>query len=281
MSHCITIASACHLYYRKTCLIPNTNVSEPVRSCHHKGRVHSKAALEWLYWKEHCEGQSEPQTSRTGDRNAHTCNQGEHKLLIGGSELYVDGFDHSKNKVYKFLGDFYHDSPMTFSDRGMRHPFHTHKTMQEAYEETLERLNAIKKAGYEVEVMWEHEWNQLKKEREVVREFVNQLNLVTRLEPRDAFFDGRTNAVQLYRLARVEEGEEIWYADYTSLYPWVNKNYVYPVGYPTIITHPQTLKEADVLSDYFGLVKCTVLPRYGLHFAGCPIGAEASCMSPV
>lgn len=153
MPHCITIASACHLYYRKTCLIPNTNVSKPVRSCHHKGRVHSKAALEWLYWKEHCEGKSEPQTSRTGDRNAHTCNQGEHKLLIGGSELYVDGFDHNKNKVYKFLGDFYHDSPMTFSDRGMRHPFYTHKTMQEAYEETLERLNAIKKAGYEVEVM--------------------------------------------------------------------------------------------------------------------------------
>ena len=33
----------------------------------------------------------------------------------------------------------------------------------------------------------------MKKEREDVREFVNQLELVTRLEPRDAFFGGRTN----------------------------------------------------------------------------------------
>ena len=124
----------------------------------------------------------------------------------------------------------------------------------------LARLKTIEKAGYQVEMMWEDEWNRVKKEREDVREFVNQLEVVPRLEPRDAFFGGKTNAVQLYRLARVEEGEEVRYADYSSVYPWVNKNCVYPMGYPTIITHPQILKAVDALIMYFGLVKCTVLP---------------------
>ena len=145
-------------------------------------------------------------------------------IMIGSRKVYVDGFDSSTHKVYEFLGDFYHGCPVTFPDRCMRHPKHDNKTMQEVYEITMERLKAIEQAGYGVEVIWEHKWNQLKREREGVKEFVNALNLVSRLEPRDAFFGGRTNAVQLYRRVEEEEGEEIWYVDYTSLYPWVNKN---------------------------------------------------------
>ena len=65
MSHCITIASACNVYYRKMCLTPNTIASEPLCGWHGKGKPHSKAALQWLYWKEDCLRQSEPQTSCT------------------------------------------------------------------------------------------------------------------------------------------------------------------------------------------------------------------------
>lgn len=45
----------------------------------------------------------------------------------------------------------------------------------------------IENAGYVVEVIWDHEWNQSEKEREGVGDFVNQLELVDRLEPRDTF----------------------------------------------------------------------------------------------
>ena len=107
--------------------------------------------------------------------------------------------------MYEFLGDFFDGCPVTFPDRQMRHSKQNNKTMQEVYEETLERLEAIRKAEYKVEVICENEWNQLKREREEVREFVNQLEFVTRLEPRDAFFGGRTNAVQLYQRAQGEE----------------------------------------------------------------------------
>ena len=153
--------------------------------------------------------------------------------------------------------------------------------MQEVYEITMERLKAIEKAGYDVEMIWEHEWNQLKRERQDVKEFVNALNIVSRLEPRDAFFGGRTNAVQLYRSVKEEEGEEIRYVDYTSLYPWVNKNCVYLVGHPAIITQPEVLEKTDVLMEYFGLVKCTVLPPYGLHFAILPHRCEGKLTFPL
>ena len=270
MSHFITIASACNVYYRKMCLIPNTIASEPLRGWHDKGKPHSKAALEWLYWKEHELRRSQPCTSDMEDRIAHAGNQGERMIMIGTRKVYVDGFDSSTHKVYEFLGDFYHGCPVTFPDRRMRHPKHDNKTMQDVYEITMERLKAIEQAGYSVEMIWEHEWNQMKREREDVKEFVNALNLVGRLEPREAFFGGRTNAVQLYRRVDEEEGEEIRYVDYTSLYPWVNKNCVYPVGHPAIITQPEVLENTDVLAEYFGLVKCPVLPPYGLHFAVLP-----------
>ena len=57
--------------------------------------------------------------------------------------------------------------------------------------------------------------------------------MVEPLEPREAFYGGRTGAVTLHAVADKEE--EIRYVDITSLYPWVNKNTVYPIGYPIII----------------------------------------------
>ena len=57
--------------------------------------------------------------------------------------------------------------------------------------------------------------------------------LVAPLGPRDAFFGGQTGAVAL--LAEAEEDEEIRYVDVTSL----NKNAIYPIGHPKIITRPE------------------------------------------
>lgn len=73
----------------------------------------------------------------------------------------------------------------------------------------------------------------MKNERADVKMFVDQLSVVTPLNPRDAFCGGRTNAVKLYH--HIEEDEEISYYDYTALYPYVNKNGEYPLGHPEII----------------------------------------------
>ena len=49
--------------------------------------------------------------------------------------------------------------------------------------------------------------------------------------------------------------------DVTSLYPTVNKYDEYPIGHPTIITHP----EDQDIAHYFGLVKVDILPPRGLY----------------
>ena len=79
------------------------------------------------------------------------------------------------------------------------------------------------------------------------------------LQPRDAFFGGRTNAVKLNH--RVTGPEKIKYMDVTSLYPWVNKTGTYPVGHPDIIVNPV---DQDIHS-YFGLASVDILPPYELY----------------
>ena len=58
-----------------------------------------------------------------------------------------------------------------------------------------------------------------------------------------------------------QEGEKIHYYDFTSLYPWTNKNYLYPVGHPRILYEPGSTD----IAPYFGLVKCKILPTYNLY----------------
>ena len=71
------------------------------------------------------------------------------------------------------------------------------------------------------------EWDEAVKEDDEVKEFLISFDLVPPLQPRDAFVGGRTGAISL--LEEAGEDEKILYVDVTSLYPWVNKNGVYPV----------------------------------------------------
>ena len=66
------------------------------------------------------------------------------------------------------------------------------------------------------------------------------------------------------------------YVDFTSLYPWCNKNTYNVVGHPEIITE----NFADV-STYFGLIKCTVLPPRGLFHPVLPYRTEGKLMFPL
>ena len=113
--------------------------------------------------------------------------------------------------------------------------------------------------GYSVIVMWECEWEEKKRSDDAVRALVDSFGLVFRLQPRDAFYGGRTNAIKLHH--RTGDEEKVHYHDFTSLYPWTNKNCFYPVGHPEIHFEPG----GTDISSYFGLVKCKILPPYGLY----------------
>ncbi|KAG8147234.1 putative DNA polymerase protein [Naja naja] len=83
------------------------------------------------------------------------------------------------------------------------------------------------------------------------------------LNPRDAFFGGRTNATCLYY--KPKQGEQILYYDFTSLYPFVNKNKAYPIGHPEII-----YQNFGDIKQYFGFAKVKVYPPRGLYFPVLP-----------
>ena len=97
---------------------------------------------------------------------------------------------------------------------------------------TMERLQSLRDLGYQVVTSWECEWEQQKKADPRVAEFVQTLPVIKPMNPRDVFFGGCTNASCLYY--KVRAGEEIRYVDYTSLYPWVNTNGMYPIGHPEL-----------------------------------------------
>jgi hypothetical protein len=59
--------------------------------------------------------------------------------------------------------------------------------------------------------------------------------MINPLEPRDAFYGGRTEAFTLF-----QKDKDISYVDVTSLYPYINKTGKIPIGHPEIITESFT-----------------------------------------
>lgn len=125
-------------------------------------------------------------------------------------------------------------------------------------EETRNKI-ILTDLGYRVYEMWECEWNQMKNNNPQVKQFVDKLDIVTPLNPRETFFGGRTNAIKLHH--RIEGDEQICYNGMTSLYPCANLECKYPVGHPEFIDQPVTTD----ISKFYGLVQCKILPPYGLY----------------
>lgn len=84
-------------------------------------------------------------------------------------------------------------------------------------------------------------------------QFLSTLEIVHPLKPRKAFLGGRINALTLHYVVDVSEGQQIEYVDFTSLYPWVKRNGEHPVGYPTLIVHPddQDIRQIGSMATHF------------------------------
>ena len=100
-------------------------------------------------------------------------------------------------------------------------------------------------------VVWECDvWRELEQNEEMGHYF-DHYRIAESLEPRHALYGGRTNAAKLLHCC--QGGEQIRYVDFTSLYPHVNRSKTVP-----------TENFDEDISNYFGLIKCTVLPPRGL-----------------
>jgi len=122
------------------------------------------------------------------------------------------------------------------------------------------RINYLKKKLINCifEEIWECEYDDLLQYDNEFKLFIKNCELSEPIRPRDALFGGRTNAFKLYH--KCNENEEIKYVDFTSLYPYVQKYCEYPIGHPKIIT-----ENFDRIENYFGIIKCVVLPPKKLY----------------
>ena len=57
---------------------------------------------------------------------------------------------------------------------------------------------------YNVKTIWEHDFRKLR-ETDEMKHFLDTFDIVTDLEPRDAFFGGRVNGFKLFRGGKEDE----------------------------------------------------------------------------
>ena len=207
--------------------------------------------LQWLNVSEHLSIQ-------------HALNNREHQ--VPGSKYKLDGYDPVTHTAYEFNGCLFHGCPQCFPDRQMKHPL-TRQSYEELFTLTRKKESFLKVHGYRVVSIWECDFGRLIRHNPDLSAFVKAADIQPRLDPRDSFFGGRTNASKLYCAAG--EGERIRYIDFTSLYPYVNKYCEYPRGHPEIITKP-----VRDLSVYFGIAMVKILPPRGLYH---PVLPYRSC----
>ena len=271
MEQAYTIAGACNLYWRKKHLVPNTIAVEPVRGWRGAKINQSLKALQWLYYKENLL----PKNGASADHIRHVRNGGEQSIRTPNQLYFVDGYDPITKTIYEFNGCIYHGCPTCYPVRDIKNYAAPDRTVEELYQATLAKRLDMLKAGYKVHEIWECQWDRQLQTNAAVRQFLSSFDLVPPLEPRDAFFGGRTGAVTLH--AKAGEGEEIRYVDITSLYPWVNKNCVYPIGHPHIITQPIN----QDIQCYFGLALVDILPPTGLYHPVLPVRCNQKLTFPL
>ena len=261
MEKCVTIASACNLYWRKHHLTPDTIAVEPISGWRGRKVNNSLKCLEWLYFKE----SQIPKQGASQDRIRHVRNGGEQCIRTATKFYFVDGYDALTTTVYEFYGCFFHGCRTCYPLRDVRHYATSDRTVQELYNATVAKRMDLLRAGFNVIEVWECEWDRQVEMNAEVKRFLSSFDLVPPLEPRDAFYGGRTGAVYLH--AKAEDGEEIRYVDITSLYPWVNKNCTYPIAHPQIITQPSDQR----IDSYFGLALVDILPPTDLFHPVLPV----------
>ncbi|KAM9703389.1 uncharacterized protein ACNS7B_002119 [Menidia menidia] len=129
---------------------------------------------------------------------------------------------------------------------------------------TLERERALQFVyGLDLQIMWEHDWLEMKSTHSGVINFLQSFSTPTPLCPREALYGGRTCPLRMRYTAG--DCETVHYVDFTSLYPYVNCSFPYPLGHPKII-----YKGFDDPRNYYGFIRATVYPPRGLYFPVLP-----------
>ena len=206
----LTIASYCHQVYRTNFLQKDTI---PIFSHARQLKTNqSVKAVKWLSF-----------TAEKEDIHIqHVRNGGEKR--VGNYSL--DGYCEETHTAYEFQGCFWHGKglcdvmytnlekyeclfpflgcPECYKNReGVNS--NNQKTMEQLYKDTMRKVKYLKDQGFKVEQKWECE---LKKELEQdgeMKQFFQDHEIVDPLQPRAAFYGGRTNAAKLFHQCQGNE----------------------------------------------------------------------------
>ena len=105
----------------------------------------SKCSMEWMEYV----------AQKQGIHIRHACNGGEYQI---GGKYYVDGYHVASKTVYQFHGCHWHGCPHCFQPE-TEHP-EKGKTMSQLYQETQTVTKNIRKLGFKVIEIWEHDWKR-------------------------------------------------------------------------------------------------------------------------
>ncbi|CAH1115486.1 unnamed protein product [Psylliodes chrysocephalus] len=254
----ITLPGACNKIFRRNFLKPNMIGLVPKNGYRYRDKQ-SKIAVQWLIWEGH----------QRGINIIHAAN-GTEAVLAG---VKVDGFCKETNQIFEFHGCYFHGCIKCIKYK-RDEPLHEDptSTIEARYESTLMKTQRLLSLGYEVIEKWECDFTIT----EEILTFTENHPLISflPLEPRDAFYGGRTDATKLYHKCAKEE--KIKYVDVCSLYPWVNKYGKYPIGHPQVFVGDKC-KTLDLYKTD-GLIKCKILPPQNLYHAVLPIKSNNKLM---
>ncbi|XP_052779212.1 uncharacterized protein LOC128216636 [Mya arenaria] len=254
---CLTIASACNLVFRRNFLEHESIGIIPT----HGYRPEEKQSILAYKWLAYLAYQKDVYIQ-------HGRNVGEKQI----GPYKVDGYydtEEGEKVALEMNGCFWHGCNRCFKSNTIN-PVND-MTMGDLYARTLDRQQYIESLGYTYVSKWECDFKKEIQDTPGLQEFIRSVNIVTPLEPRDAFYGGRTKGFKLYEEA--SNDQEINYYGVTSLYPYVNKTGKIPLGHPEIIT--ENFKD---ITKYEGLVKCKIVPPRGLYPPVLPVKSNGKLL---
>ena len=117
-----------------------------------------------------------------------------------GSQYKVDGFytdPHTDQKtVFEFNGCLHHGCLECYQEDLTHH--HLGQSLKQMHVLTMQKKTDLISLGYKYVGIWEHQYHNMMKTNFHMKEYVNSLDLISRLDWRESFFGGRCNAVKLY-----------------------------------------------------------------------------------
>ena len=201
-----TIAAYCMQVYRTKFLQKDTIALLPQHQQHKRKQSHE--ALQWLSYT----------AEKEEIRIQHARNGGEKRV----GKYYLDGYCEETHTAYEYQGCYWHGKdffcevwkgvlhlihtmslffflgcPECYKKRNTQNPGADNKPMEQLYQDTQTKVKYLKDQGFEVVEKWGCAFMKELKQDEELKQFVKDHGFVDPLQPRDAFFGGRTNAAKL------------------------------------------------------------------------------------